>query len=262
MIHAKWFGRISVPESEEMLDDFMRARAVEISPDMLCIFEHTPTFVYHRWEKDQHAIRDKLWFDAYCAGYGVTLAEAHRGCGMMYHGPGQIVLAPVLKLKPDFGIPEYARALEETMLLALGELFGIDGFRIRHNETQRLWVTEAGEQVHLFNDEPRSGVQGVWVFDNNELRKIGFLGSRFQFPQGVISRGCALNLFPDLDAFSLIDPCDLPGVNVSSVERLRGFRPKIEGKLAQTIAEIFAEVLIDMGFTNERFFQFEDLTKE
>jgi len=244
MISAQFLGRITVRESEDILTKQATLRRSDAMPDTLYLFEHPSTFSFKIWERDRRAIRDKMLFDVSCAANDIDLERTNRGGGLMYHGPGQLICAPVLMLGPGFGIPYYRMALEETMIRILKDLFNLNAFRICYDDDQHHWATERGEPIDLFRNEFHNGVQGVWVFDRNgEVRKIGFLGAQFDLRSRVITHGCALNLAPSLEFFDLIDPCNLPGVQVSSVERLKGFRPKVNARLAHTFAETFTEVI-------------------
>lgn len=240
-LQAFWVGRIDVLSTEELFDNIFTKRKRSRCSDTLLLLEHPPTFTYNtlRGEHDFSAIRNELWFDFYCAQYNVAVIPTDRGGGMMYHGPGQLIFAPIIELRRGFGIPEYVNLLEDTMVRFLDDNYGVSGFRIAYNREASQWRTESGESIDLFDGKFQSGTQGVWVHDKNEVRKIGFLGARLR--QGIVTRGCALNLSPDLEAFTLIDPCDLPGVSVSSAERLSGIRSQITPDLARVAVEYFAE---------------------
>ncbi len=245
MMDIEFLGRIPLCDLESILNRDVEARGQNLIPDTLYLCEHPPTFSYQRWERDKKAIRERMLFDVFCAAneVGVAGTQIKRGGGMMYHGPGQIILAPVVRMRPGLDVRRYTWTLEETMIRTLKDVFSIKAFRIRFNEEKKLWCKESGEPIRLFDDKPVGGVQGVWVQEAEDLRKIGFLGAHLNLRYRVLVHGCALNLAPDLNAFSLIDPCNLPGVEVSSVERIRGFRPKINERFAKSIAEIFSEII-------------------
>ncbi|MDO8600232.1 MAG: hypothetical protein Q7R73_01260 [bacterium] len=239
MLRSYYLPPISVEESEILLMRLTRLRRNDAIQDTLLIFEYLPAFAFHHWERDQHAIRDQTAFDSYRAAHNIPLVSAqYRGGGMMYHGPGQIVCAPVIKCRYGMGIAEYQKKLGDTSLYACKTLFGVKAFRVRYDTPSASWQTEKGDKISFSTTNPL-GIQGAWVQDNNEIRKIGFLG--FRHSAGVLCHGFALNLYPGLEAFRLIDPCNLSGINASSVERISGIRYEINPTLAQNITALFSK---------------------
>ena len=112
---------------------------------------------------------------------------------MTYHGPGQLVAYPILRLG-DRGIllRPLVRALEEAMIETCAAL-GVEATR-------------------------RDGHPGCWIVEtaqNRPPRKIGALGLRVE--RGVTYHGIALNIDPDLRDFELIDACGMPGVVSTSI---------------------------------------------
>lgn len=128
---------------------------------------------------------------------GVTVAETDRGGDITYHGPGQLVVYPILDLNVyDLRIHSYMRLLEEVAIATLSA-FGIAGQR-----------------------DPSA--TGVWVGEGAAARKICAMGVRVS--RWVSMHGLALNVNTDLSHFGLIVPCGLVGRNVTSMERERGER--------------------------------------
>ncbi|MEJ2722949.1 MAG: lipoyl(octanoyl) transferase LipB, partial [bacterium] len=117
---------------------------------------------------------------------GVDLVETDRGGDITYHGPGQLVGYPILRLEPDRrDIRRYVHDIEEVLLRTL------DAYSI---EARR-------HDVH----------RGVWVGD----RKIASVGIRIS--RWVTSHGFALNVNTDLSYFSLIVPCGITGCTMTSM---------------------------------------------
>jgi lipoate-protein ligase B len=133
-----------------------------------------------------------------------------RGGDITYHGPGQMVVYPILHLK-DYGyrVVRYVNQLEEVILRVLQD-FGIQGRRDPLN-------------------------RGVWV--NQE--KIASLGVAIK--RWVSFHGLALNYGTDLTYFDLIDPCGLEGVKITSVEKILGTKISRE-QLCQRLIFHFEEV--------------------
>lgn len=141
----------------------------------------------------------------------VQLYESVRGGDVTYHGPGQLVLYPLLALPPERqDLVRYVRDLEEVMLRTLAD-FGLTGSRI-------------------------PGLTGAWVGDN----KIGAIGVRMA--RWVTSHGLALNVNTDLRYFDLIVPCGIRDHGVTSMQQLLGAPQPLETvaeRLLFHLAEVF-----------------------
>lgn len=240
-LNAIFLGKIPFTHSENLINEFIRKRILDAVTDTLFIFEHPPTFTYHL-EKDKTSIRDRTTFDRYTANARAEIMHAkNRGGGFMYHGPGQLIFAPVLY---GWDILKYQNLLQETMIQILKRIFGISAFRVAYDESTQRWITEYGEPIYLMHNTFHTHTEGVWVHNQETIKKIGFVGCGMHPARDhqVIARGGALNLCPDLTAFQLIDPCNLPEVETASVQLLRGLRPRIERKLAHSATEIFCSL--------------------
>lgn len=241
MLNAIFLGRIPFAHAEDLINEFVRKRIANKITDTLLLFEHPATFTYHL-EKDKTSIRDGAAFDRYIADKNAeTIHAKDRGGGFIYHGPGQLIFAPILRGRD---ILEYQDLLQETMIQILARMFGISAFRIAYDESAQRWMTAYGEPISLMRNVFHAHTEGVWTHHNGTAKKIGFVGCRM-YPAGddqVIARGGALNLCPDLAAFQLIDPCNLPEVEVISVQLLRGICSRIEKKLTRAAAEIFCSL--------------------
>lgn len=179
-------------------------------PDTVLLVEHEPVITlgsatapaHLRLERDQYARR------------GIAVAAAGRGGSVTYHGPGQLVMYPIMKLGPDErDAHAYIRRLEEACLRALAR-FGIEGHR-------------------------RAGASGVWT----RAGKIAAVGIRLK--RWVTSHGLALNLDPDPAPFATIVPCGLADTRVASVELLCAPAPAppmsaAAEALAEALAAVFA----------------------
>ncbi len=159
-------------------------------PGFLLMVEHEPPVitVSRRAEAGSHLIAtpDML------RNAGVDVCETDRGGDITYHGPGQLVVYPILDLnRLGLRLHGYMRWLEDRVLDVLAE-FGITG----HQD---------GEAT------------GVWVNSEGEARKVCALGVRVS--RWVSMHGLALNVDPDLSHFDLIVPCGLHGRGVTSMRR-------------------------------------------
>lgn len=202
--------------SMESINEFLRREQIRRShsptrtrdPDMVFVFEPKEAFALGSSpDDDLAAIRDPNVFWSYVARCNVPVIGTDRGGGMIWHGPGQVVLAPIVDLERArinlFNT--YITYLEEICIRTLRD-FGVAALR---NHIAR-------------------GAQGAWTRDpeTDTLEKIAFLGCHDS--AGIVIHGCAINVAPDLYPFSLINPCNLTGVNATSMERVTGRRFRAE----------------------------------
>jgi len=140
---------------------------------------------------------------------GVALFETNRGGKATYHGLGQVVGYPVIRLSPDReDVHRYVRELEEALIRALAD-FGIEGFRIK-------------------------GLTGVHT-ERGKVAAIGVHISRW-----VTTHGFALNVNTDLSFFDLIIACE--GEPVTSMQELINREltlREVEDRLIARFAEVF-----------------------
>jgi lipoate-protein ligase B len=140
---------------------------------------------------------------------GVELVETDRGGDVTYHGPGQIVGYPIVRLREVTNdLHSYLRGLEESIILALAR-FGLVG--------------------------ERNGPAGVWV-GGKKICSIGVAVRKW-----VTYHGFALNVNPDMSHFSLINPCGLDVSNMTNMAALLGEIPRMEDVRA-ACASGFSEV--------------------
>jgi lipoate-protein ligase B len=162
-------------------------------PETLLLLEHDPVITLGRGA----APGDVLVPDRMLADRGIAMRRTTRGGEVTYHGPGQLVGYPVVRLRAG------VRAHVERMAAALAAVLASLGVLARYRrEAPGLWVESA----------PGGAAMKICAFGIHVHRRVAI-------------HGFALNLGPDLDAFSLIVPCGLPGAAVTSVRALRGTAP-------------------------------------
>jgi len=183
------------------------ASVVEGGDEKLLLVEHRPVITFGR--RAEAAAKNLVASGEKLKQMGVEVVESDRGGDITFHGPGQLVIYPIVKLN-DHGLSvgAYVRRLEETMIGALGEL----GVSARKDK----------EAI------------GVWV----EGKKICALGVRIK--RGVSLHGVALNVTTDLRYFDLIVPCGLAGKGVTSLEKVLGKAPAME-KVKRVVVEKMKE---------------------
>ncbi len=147
---------------------------------------------------------------------GMEVFEVDRGGDVTYHGPGQLVVYPVLHLAPwGSDVARYVRMLEEVVIRALKSV-GIDSDRL-------------------------NGYPGVWI-GNEKICAIGARMRRRPNGEYVTSHGLALNVSTDLSHFQTIIPCGLSDKGVTSVEKITGVKPSMaewEQRLLGSFADVF-----------------------
>ena len=167
-----------------------RERVTDTRPDTILALEHRPVYTVGRltraedWGGDPAALHRG----------GIEVQHVNRGGSVTYHGPGQLVLYPILRLAEHrIGVRANVERLEEVVLRCLRQQ-GITGHR-------------------------KVNAPGVWVADPHEA-KIASLGIRVD--RGVTLHGIALNVEMDLSPFRSITPCGLQGCQITSMSEVLG----------------------------------------
>ena len=122
---------------------------------------------------------------------GTPVIDVDRGGRITWHGPGQLVGYPIVRLEKKNELVGFVRNLEEAIIETLAE-FGIIGISI-------------------------AGKTGVWIKDERGERKICAIGIRVA--KGVTMHGFALNVCPDLTHFNQIVPCGMPEAETTSMQK-------------------------------------------
>ena len=120
---------------------------------------------------------------------GTPVIDVDRGGRITWHGPGQLVGYPIVKLKKPTELVGFVRTLESALIEVCAE-FGITAQRV-------------------------DGRSGVWICDEKGERKIAAIGIRVA--SGVTMHGFALNVSPNLDSFGQIVPCGIDDASVTSM---------------------------------------------
>lgn len=156
-------------------------------PDIFIVTEHPPVFTLgKRGGLDSLTVSRE-----YITHQGVGIVQTERGGDITYHGPGQVVVYPIIHLREaGLSIKEYVDLLEDVMISSAGD-FGVTAVRDSRN-------------------------RGIWVGDN----KIGSIGIRVR--HGVTFHGLAFNVTLDFEHFGWIQPCGLSGVGVTSLAEEAG----------------------------------------
>ena len=198
-------------------------RIADRQTDTLVLVEHDPVVTLGRttkaehWNGQTHRLTDR----------GIQVMTCARGGSVTYHGPGQIVGYPILRLRNFCSGPKvYVRMLEDVLIQVLAD-WNIEGQR-------------------------REKFVGVWVRNPRDsmapFAKIAAMGVNIS--RGVTRYGFALNVTVDLEPFHYIVPCGIVDCRVTSMAEVLGTGPDLQ-RVRNRIAHHFAQVF-DVEWT-ERF---------
>jgi len=205
-------GRRPYRETLALMRDLHARVAAGTEPDSWLVVEHDPVVTLGRTAK-----RSSLRLSpAALAARGIDLVEVERGGDATFHGPGQLVVYPIVKLARFREVVPLVSALERSVVAALGTL---------------------GLVSH-----PRPEHRGVYVGD----AAICAVGLAVKTMTSL--HGLALNVACDLDYDRLIDPCGLPQFGITSVSRELGRQVA----LGEAAAPLLAALEREFGLTFER----------
>lgn len=201
----RWFASpVSYADAWELQMRLHRERAIGSRANIVLLLEHRPVYTVGRrtlasdWGGDPTATHME----------GIEIQHVNRGGSVTYHGPGQLVLYPILRLTDHArGVRAYVERLEEAVIQCLRE-HGIAGHR-------------------------KANAPGVWVTDPREA-KIAAVGIRVD--RGVTMHGVALNVDMDLSPFRRITPCGLQGCLATSIAEVTG-RPVSLTSVARSLLD-------------------------
>jgi lipoyl(octanoyl) transferase len=180
-------GTIEYREALELQERMRAARQRDELPDVLLTLEHWPVYTRGRRSGPGELPMGEDWYRM----QGIDIVETDRGGRVTYHGPGQLVGYPIVRVDD---VVAYVRTLERALVSALGE----EGIEARARP------------------EDGPDYTGVWVGD----RKIASIGVHVQ--RGVSTHGFAVNVENDLQPFQWIVPCGLEGVQMTSLIKETG----------------------------------------
>lgn len=178
-------GMVEYREAWALQQQLAADRQDDRTGDTVVLLEHPPVYTLGRRATMEHVLLDA----EQRADVGIDVVEVDRGGDVTYHGPGQLVVYPVVRLAAQRHVVDFVRTLEQVAIITLAQL-GVSG-------------------------ERREGMTGVWV----GREKIVAIGVRVG-AGGVTSHGLALNVAPDLTHFGGIVPCGLATEGVTSLAAL------------------------------------------
>ncbi|MFI1919510.1 lipoyl(octanoyl) transferase LipB [Nocardia sp. NPDC020380] len=178
-------GLIEYQQAWDLQRSIACERAEGIGQDRLLLLEHPFVYTAGRRTEAQDMPMD-----------GSPVIEVDRGGKITWHGPGQLVGYPIVRLTEPVDVVDYVRRLEEALIYVCAEL-GLGTGRV-------------------------DGRSGVWLPKTDELpeRKVAAIGVRVQ--RGVTMHGIALNCDSAMDGFQAIVPCGIRDAGVTTLSRELG----------------------------------------
>ena len=197
------------------------ARKNAFVPDTLLILQHPPVVTVGK--RSEVGLKSIKTSEEKLRELKCDVIKSDRGGDVTYHGPGQVVVYPVIHLREQkLGARKYVEKLENVMI----------------EVAKKYGITNARGQMK--NEEDGSDMSGVWV----GKKKLGAVGVKIS--GGVTSHGFALNSETDLEFFrEHILPCGLKGMDVTSLKDLVGEEVKME-RVEVEIVDAFAK---EYGYT-------------
>jgi lipoate-protein ligase B len=193
-------GRLPYGDGLTIQSRLREARQEDAIPDALLLLEHEPVYTKGRRTEPGDLPMGDDWYRQ----QGIEVSDSDRGGRVTYHGPGQLVGYPIMRIE---SVREYIATMERAIIEAL-----------------------ADEGVEA---EVREGLTGVWAGDG----KIGSIGVHVN--RGVTTHGFAINVDCDLQPFEWIVPCGIDHVRMTSLWKETGrrdmscFRKRVAWRFAQ-----------------------------
>ena len=174
----RWLGRAEYEPTWRAMQTFTEQRGPE-TPDEIWFLEHPPVFTLGMNAKPEHVL----------APGDIPVVQIDRGGQVTYHGPGQLVVYPLIDLRrAGLGVRDLVTALERSVIDYVAEL-GVGA-------------------------ECRRNAPGVYV-DNRKLASVGI-----RIRRGASYHGIAMNVNLDIEPFSRINPCGYAGLEVTRLADL------------------------------------------
>ena len=177
-LHVDKLGVIDYLQAWQLQKDIQEKVISGQSPNTLLLLEHPSVYTAGRRTELSDRPSD-----------GTAVIDVDRGGKITWHGLGQLVGYPIIKLKNSTDVVGFVRELENALIQVCSE-FGIQAQRYCERS-------------------------GVWIRDSKSDRKIAAIGLRVA--KGVTMHGFALNVNPDLSAYDQIIPCGILDAKVTSL---------------------------------------------
>nr|WP_179774294.1 lipoyl(octanoyl) transferase LipB [Amycolatopsis endophytica] len=223
-VSVKNVGTIDYLQAWELQRELVNARAdCSEAPDTLLLLEHPSVYTAGKRTEDDDRPTD-----------GTPVVDVDRGGKITWHGPGQLVGYPIVKLGDPIDVVHYVRRLEEA-LIKVCDQFGVYTGRVE-------------------------GRSGVWVpaDERGPERKIAAIGIRVQ--RGVTMHGFELNCNADLSAFDKIIPCGIRDVGTTSLSQELDRDVPVAEALPLARDAVLAALDGELPVSEDRWLRREDAT--
>jgi lipoate-protein ligase B len=198
-------GTVEYREAYALQERVRAARQEDRIPDTLLLLEHPPVYTRGRRSEPGELAMGEAWY----AAQGIDVVDVDRGGKITYHGPGQLVGYPIMRVDD---VVAFVRTMERGVVAALAD----EGIEARTRTPEGRDYT------------------GVWVED----RKIASIG--VHVARGVTTHGFAVNADNDLQPFGWVVACGLPDVRMTSLSAETARARTLEC-FARRMAHRFAE---------------------
>jgi lipoyl(octanoyl) transferase len=205
-IALKRAGTIAYLDALDLQRSLHKEIAAGLRENTLLLLEHPSVFTAGKRTQEHERPND-----------GSVVIDVDRGGKITWHGPGQLVGYPIVRLAKPTELVGFVREIESALISICNEL-GLATRRIK-------------------------GRSGVWVVDDRGARKIAAIGIRVA--SGVSMHGFALNIDPDLSAYELIIPCGIDDASVTSLSHELGrsistdeVLPIVEKHMYESLAKV------------------------
>ncbi|MGA1839293.1 MAG: lipoyl synthase [bacterium] len=196
-----------------------------IESDVVVLLEHSSVFTLGH----NAGLNDLMVSEDFLKEKGIQVIKAERGGNITYHGPGQLIMYPIIDLHiARLGVSELIERLEEVMIRTASD-FGI--------ETERNSIN-----------------RGVWV----KNRKIGSVGIAVR--RGISFHGLAININLNMMPFTWINPCGLKNVDMTSIEQ--ELSRKVSMREARKIIKKHTESVFDIELKKMNLKELDEILKE
>ena len=199
-IDTRQFGRVDYLPTYQAMQDFTATRG-ETTPDSLWICEHPAVYTQGLAGKSEHILNPGE----------IPVVQANRGGQVTFHGPGQVVLYPLIDLKrAGYFVKEYVYRIEESVIRTLAH-FGVTGHRVAGSPGIYVRLDDPFSHAALSGPlNPADPFRG--------LGKIAALGIKVS--SHCTYNGVALNVAMDLEPFSRINPCGYANLKTTDLSTI------------------------------------------
>jgi lipoyl(octanoyl) transferase len=198
-------GRMDYQEAFDLQRQVQQEQIAGLRGPVVLFVEHPPTITVSRRSTDDEIVAPPMVLE----NRGVQVCKTDRGGQVTYHGPGQMVVYPLINVQ-DLGLHGYLRDLEETVIKTIST-WGLEGSRVE-------------------------GRTGVWI-GRDKICAMGIHVRRWWATHGI-----ALNVNTDLNHFGLIIPCGIRDRGVCSLKSLLAEKAPSMNEVKKEFQKSFSEI--------------------